>query len=108
MVPINKPGTAKVGAIHKAQKAQNFSKYAQGKLIKKVSKHQKGAFSAGKTLQKFRYNVETNAFFRSYGFSVKHKITSDITSEDRIERGGTTACFRTSACSLVKRNLVRI
>ena len=54
----NKPRTAKVGTISKAQKVQNFQKFLMtffyGKLTKKF--HPKEAFRVGKTLQKFRYS----------------------------------------------------
>ena len=53
---------------------------------------------------KFGYN----AIFSNLGFlRSKTQLTSDITSKVRILRAGTnlSACFRTSASSLVKRNI---
>ena len=57
----NKTGTSKVRAIPKAQKAQSFENMLRTfmKNSQKSSKHQKGAFRARKTLQKFGYSVHS-------------------------------------------------
>ena len=54
----NKPRTAKVGAISKAQKEQKFQDMLMTFFYEKLTKkfHPKEAFRAGKTFQKFGYS----------------------------------------------------
>ena len=66
----NKTRTSKVGAIHKAQKAQSFENML-GTIVRNSRKPLVGAFSARKTLQKFGYSVlrQIRAYLWSYASS---------------------------------------
>ena len=84
----NKPRTAKVGAISKVQKVQNFQNmlmtFFYEKLTKKI--HPKEAFRAGKTLQKIGYSGwdKCDLFSNLRLLLSKTEYTSEITSKIRI------------------------
>ena len=91
-IRFNKPRTAKVGAISKAQKVRNFQNmlmtFFYGKLTKKF--HPKEAFRAGKTLQKFGYSgwAKCEHLFSNLRLLLlsETEYASEITSRIRILR----------------------
>ena len=86
---INKPRTAKVGAISKAQKVQNFQNMLMTFFYEKLTKkfHPKEAVRAGKTLQKFGYSGwdKCELLFSNLRLLLSEtEYTSEITSKIRI------------------------
>ena len=85
----NKPRTAKVGAISKAQKVQNFQNMLMTFFYENLTKkfHPKEAFRAGKTLQKFGHSGwdKCEHFFSNLRLLLSEtEYTSEITSQIRI------------------------